>query len=85
MWVRVRNRNTTLPVAVVAVVAALAVETVVELVMVAAVVVVVVIVVVVIVVVVMVDKGGFKHDGQRRHGIVERERTVVYVYNIQMK
>ena len=32
--------------------------------------------------VVVVDKqsGGFKHDEQRRHGIVERERTVVCVY-----
>ena len=38
-------------------------------------------VVVVIVVVVVVDKGGFKHDEQRRHGIVERERKVVCVHH----
>jgi len=42
-------------------------------------------VVVVIVVVVVVDKGGFKHDEQRRHGIVERERERSCLYTIQIK
>ena len=47
--------------------------------------VVVVVVVVVVVIVQLVDKGGFKHDEQRRRGIVEREngRDVYTIYPVE--